>query len=392
MIPYSTQTIDGQDEEAIRDVLYSPFLTTGPTVTEFEDAMCDYTHASYAVAVNSCTSALHLAMLALGVGKGDRVFVSAISFVASANCALYTGAEVDFVDVDPKSGNMDLDVLEQMLRQAKAEKKLPKAVVAVHLSGRPLDLERLKMLKDEFHFGLIEDAAHATGAVYFGQKVGCGLFSDVTVFSFHPVKIITTAEGGMCLTNNEELYTRIRRLSSHGIVHDRDALVCQDMPAFYYEQQDLGFNYRMNDIQAALGISQLERIENFLSLRRQAAIRYHKVFCDCENLGLPESDSDDSLSSWHLYQVAIPDGRRDEIYKAMRAKGIGVQVHYLPIYRHPYYQQIKKYEPLPGAEEFFKATLSLPLYPSLSSLNQQFVSITLLSLLDRKESSCIISR
>ncbi|MBO6258645.1 MAG: UDP-4-amino-4,6-dideoxy-N-acetyl-beta-L-altrosamine transaminase [Succinivibrio sp.] len=392
MIPYSTQTIDEQDEDAIREVLYSPFLTTGPTVTEFEDDMCSYTHASYAVAVNSCTSALHLAMLALGVGQGDLVYVSAISFVASANCALYAGAEVDFVDVDPKSGNMDLDKLEQMLKQAKIANRLPKAVVAVHLAGRPLDLERLKMLKDEFHFYLIEDAAHATGAVYFGQKIGCGLFSDVTVFSFHPVKIITTAEGGMCLTNNEEIYMRIRALSSHGIIHDKELLLHKDMPAYYYEQQDLGFNYRMSDIQAALGISQLSRIEKFLALRRQAAIRYHKVFRDSADLGLPECDSDDSLSSWHLYQVAIPDGRRDEIYQAMRTKGIGVQVHYLPIYRHPYYQKLKKYEPLPGAETFFKATLSLPLYPSLSSLNQQFVSITLLTLLDRKESSCIISR
>ena len=383
MIPYSTQSIDDTDIEAVREILESPFLTTGPTINEFENAVAEYTKCEYAIAVNSCTSALHLAMMAIGVSPSDRVFVSAISFAASANCARFMGAEVDFVDVSPKSGNMDLDVLEEMLRLAEQENRLPKAVVAVHLSGRPLDLIRLDSLRAKYGFKLVEDAAHAIGALFHGEYIGSCRHSDITVFSFHPVKIITTAEGGMCLTNNPEYAHAIRMLSSHGITHDIEDLCNTSKPAYYYEMQRLGYNYRMTDIQAALGISQLARIEDFLEKRRSLARSYQELFSDFDKIGLPQADTPDNVSSWHLYQVRIPGNFRDSIFKTLRQKGIGVQVHYLPIYRHPYYQSLKDYPMLPGAEEFFEHTLSIPLYPNLSRLNQQMVAATLMSALDQ---------
>lgn len=385
MISYSTQTIENDDLEAVRDVLTSGFLTCGPVITEFEDRVASYVNAQFAVGVNSCTSALHLAMIALGIQNGDRVFVSAISFVASANCARYLGADVDFIDVNKYSGNLDVDCLEQMLIEAKAQNKLPKAVVAVHLSGRPVDLERIAQLKAQYGFYLIEDAAHAIGSIYKGSKIGACKYSDITVFSFHPVKIITTAEGGMCLTNNEKFYKIMKKYSSHGIEHDKANLINQDMANFYYEMHDLGFNYRLTDMQAALGISQLNKIESFLFERRAQARDYQELLSDDKNLTLPEQDSDDSISSWHLYQVGIPFGKRDEVYNILRQRGIGVQVHYLPIYKHPYYQKIKNYPDLAGAQFFFEHTLSIPLFPKLKKLDQQMCSATLLSLIDENK-------
>ena len=382
MINYSTQTIDESDLKAVQEVLTSPYLTTGPTVTAFEDAVCEYTQASYAVAVNSCTSALHLSLLSLGVRPGDLVYVSAISFVASANCARYCGAEVEFIDVDDKTGNLKLEALQSMLEQAQSAGRLPKVVVAVHLSGRPLDLKRLAALKERFHFALVEDAAHALGAEYHGQKIGAGTVAEVTVLSFHPVKIITTAEGGMCLTNDQGLAETIRALSSHGITHDPLQMVHKSRPAYYYEMLSLGYNYRLSDLQAALGLSQLERIAEFLEKRREQALRYAEILSDSA-LSLPQADTPDNLSSWHLYQVGIPEGKRDFIYQKMREKGYGVQVHYLPIYRHPYYQSLKPYPPLQGAESFFAKTLSIPLFPRLDKLTQQMCAITLLTLLDK---------
>ncbi len=382
MIPYSTQSIENDDLEAVEEVLRSSYLTCGPKIGEFEEQVAAYCGAFYAVAVNSCTSALHLAMIALGVGPSDRVFVSAISFVASANCARYLGADVDFVDVDPEGGNMDPDCLERMLIEAKKENRLPKVVVAVHMSGRPVDLEKIHRLKEEYGFYLLEDAAHAIGAVYKGSRIGACKYSDITVFSFHPVKIITTGEGGMCLTNDEKLYSSMRKYSSHGIEHDKEKLEHKDMPNFYYEMQDLGFNYRMTDIQAALGISQLLKIEGFLEARRSLARTWHELLSDDKNIILPPPDTEDSLSSWHLYQVGIPFGRRDLVYSTLRSRGIGVQVHYLPIYRHPYYQKLKAYKPLDGAETFFSKTLSLPLYPRLKMLDLQMCAATLLGLID----------
>lgn len=382
MIPYSTQTIDNDDLEAVRDVLTSGYLTCGPLIRDFEEQVAAYVGAKYAVGVNSCTSALHLCMCAIGLKKGDRVFVSAISFVASANCARYLDADVDFIDVDKNTGNLDVDCLENMLIEAKKHNRLPKAVVAVHMTGRPVDLERINRLKNEYGFYLIEDAAHALGAIYKGHKIGACTYSDITVLSFHPVKIITTAEGGMCLTNNEKLYNTMRVLSSHGIEHDREKLFDKSMPNFYYEMQELGFNYRLSDLQAALGITQLSKIEGFLFKRRELARDYHELLSDDKNLTLPVPDNDDNISSWHLYQVGIPFNKRDFVYNTLRSRGIGVQIHYLPIYRHPYYQSLKKYEPLAGAEYFFERTLSIPLYPKLKKLDMQMCAATLLGLID----------
>ncbi len=382
MIPYSTQTIEYDDLEAVRDVLTSPFLTCGPKITEFEDKVCTYTGANFAVGVNSCTSALHLAMIALGVSKGDRVFVSAISFVASSNCARYQGADVDFIDVDKFTGNLDVDSLEQMLIDADKEHRLPKVVVAVHLSGRAVDLERIAKLKAKYGFYLIEDAAHAFGAIYHDTMIGSCKFSDITVLSFHPVKIITTAEGGMCLTNNENLYKLMRKFSTHGIEHNLDALENKDMPAYYYEMQNLGFNYRLSDLQAALGISQLAKVDELLRKRREIAHDYQELLGDSENLTLPVADTPESISSWHLYQVGIKGDFRDTVYKTLRSRGIGVQIHYLPIYDHPYYKKLKDYPLLDGAEYFFKHTLSIPLYPNLKKLDMQMVAATLQSVVD----------
>ena len=381
MIPYSTQTIDNDDLEAVREVLTSPYLTCGPNITEFEDRICSYTGANFAVGVNSCTSALHLAMCAIGIKPHDKVFVSAISFVASSNCARYLGADIEFIDVDKDTGNLNVDYLEQMLFKADREGNLPKAVVAVHLSGRPVDLAKIKDLKDKYGFYLIEDAAHALGATYQGSMIGSGKYSDITVLSFHPVKIITTAEGGMCLTNDEKLYKTMKLLSAHGGVHDKDDLVNKDMPAYYYEMQSLGFNYRLSDLQAALGISQLDKIDDFLQKRREIAKEYPTLFTNSE-IKLPVKDTEGNLSSWHLYQIKVPHKMRDYLYKSLRARGIGVQIHYLPIYAHPYYQSLKAYSPLEGAEDFFKGTLSIPLYPKLKKLDMQMVATTIEGLID----------
>jgi UDP-4-amino-4,6-dideoxy-N-acetyl-beta-L-altrosamine transaminase len=385
MIPYSTQTIEDDDVDAVTNVLRSPYLTCGPTVNEFEEQTAAYVNAGYAVAVNSCTSALHIAMMALGVSKSDRVFVSAISFVASANCARYLGAEVDFIDSDKFTGNLDVNHLEEMLIEAEKQNRLPKVVVAVHLSGRPVDLEKIYALKLKYGFYLIEDAAHALGAVYKGHKIGDCFFSDITVFSFHPVKIITTAEGGMCLTNSEELYRKMKSFSSHGIERDTIHLTDQNRPNYYYEMQTLGFNYRMSDVHASLGISQLAKVDDFLARRRALAKDWEELLSSDKNLTLPPADTEDSLSSWHLYQVGIPFGKRDYVYNTLRHRGICVQVHYLPIYKHPYYQSLKNYPALSGAEYFFERTLSLPLYPKLKKLDLQMCAATMLGLIDEKK-------
>ena len=385
MIPYSTQTIDEDDLEAVKEVLNSPYLTCGPAVSDFEDKVAAYTGALYAVAVNSCTSALHLAMIAFGVKPGDHVYVSAVSFVASANCARYLGAEVDFIDVNRLSGNLDVNALEEMLIRAEKTNTLPKVVVAVHLSGRSVDLLRLAKLKEKYGFYLLEDAAHAIGAVYHGTKIGSCRFSDITVFSFHPVKIITTGEGGMCLTNSPEFHNIMRLYSSHGIEHDKFNLLVQDKPNYYYEMQTLGFNYRITDIQSALGISQLEKIDDFLEKRRAQARMYEELLSEDKRITLPVADTSDNLSSWHLYQVGIDDKIRDKVYEILRERNIGVQIHYIPIYKHPYYQSLKLYRPLEGAEYFYAHTLSIPLYPKLSRVELQMVAATLLGLVDKLE-------
>lgn len=383
MIPYSRQNIDEDDIDSVIDVLKSDFLTTGPKVPEFEEALCEYVNAPYACVVSSATAALHVAMLSLGISKNDLVYVSAISFVASANCALYVGADVEFVDVNKYTGNMDLDCLENMLEKAQAQKKLPKAVICVHLSGRTVDLERLAKLKETYNFYLIEDASHSLGATYKDHRIGDCFYSDLCIMSFHPVKIITTAEGGVIFTKEKVFYDKLKSYSNHGVTHDKALMQNKNMPAFYYEQVNLGYNYRMSDIQAALGLSQLRKAPFFVKERQELAKWYHEALKDETRIHLPLIDTDDNKSSWHLYQITFNNDIRNDIYNNLRKRNIGVQVHYLPIYRHPYYQKLKKYPLLAGAEYFFNRTLTLPLFPNLGLVQRQLVVSSLISLLDK---------
>ncbi|MBU3843888.1 MAG: UDP-4-amino-4,6-dideoxy-N-acetyl-beta-L-altrosamine transaminase [Candidatus Anaerobiospirillum pullicola] len=384
MILYSTQCLDEDDIQAVERTLRSDFLTCGPRVTEFEECLCSFTDAKYAIATSNATAALHLSMMALDVGPEDEVWVSAISFVASANCARYCGATVRFIDVDPHTGNLDVHKLLAMLKDAETKHKpLPKAVVAVHLSGRPCELRFLQNLKQRYGFALVEDASHAIGATYENMMIGKTTFSDVVVFSFHPVKIITTAEGGACLTDNEELAHRIRLLHAHGITHDPLEMVAPDAfnkPGYYYEQLELGFNYRMSDIQAALGISQMGKIESFLQKRRQLARDYEDIL-DQNLVKLPVKDAPGFESSWHLYQIQVE--HRDALYNILRKKGVGAQIHYIPIYQQPYYQKQKYHEPLEGAEYFFAHTLTIPLHPKVTRVDQTMVASIIAAALEK---------
>ena len=381
MIPYSTQYIDDDDIQAVERVLRSDYLTCGPRVTEFEEALCSYTDARNAIVTSNATAALHLCMMALDVGPTDEVWVSAISFVASANCARYCGATVRFIDVDPHTGNLDVHKLAAMLKDAEENHKpLPKAVVAVHLSGRPCELRFLQNLKQRYDFFLVEDASHAIGATYEGMRIGKTTFSDVAVFSFHPVKIITTAEGGACLTDNDELADKIRLLHAHGI--ERDPLLLQDQsqPSFYYEQVALGYNYRMSDLQAALGLSQLNKLDRFLERRRELARDYENIL-DKSIITLPVKDTSGFESSWHLYQIQVP--HRNQVYNTLRQKGVGAQIHYIPIYRHPYYQELPYHDPLPGAEYFYEHTLTIPLSYKVNRVDQSMVASIIAATLDQ---------
>lgn len=380
MIPYSTQYLDEDDIQAVERVLRSDFLTCGPRVTEFEDALCGYTGATHAIAVSNATAALHLSMLALGVGSQDEVWVSAISFVASANCARYCGATVRFVDVDPHTGNIDVKKLGQMLKDAENNHRpLPKVVVAVDLSGRPVELRYLQNLKERYDFYLLEDASHSIGATYEGELIGGQPFADITVFSFHPVKIITTAEGGVCLTNNDEIADKLRLLHAHGITHDMDLMVNQHQPAYYYEQLELGYNYRMSELQAALGLSQLNKIESFLAKRRKLAKDYVEIL-DHNIIVTPQPDQEGFESSWHLYQIQVD--HRDHLYQVLRNKGVGAQIHYIPIYHHPYYQNQPYHEALPGAEFFYAHTLTIPLHYKINRVDQSMVGSILAAAID----------
>jgi len=377
MIPYGRQNIDESDIAAVLEVLQSDFLTQGPKVPEFELAVSQLCQVNYAIAVNSATSALHLACLALGVTKGDIVWTSPISFVASANCALYCGATIDFVDVDPDSGLMSVAALSEKLQQAAARQQLPKVLIPVHLAGHSCDMAAIHALCQPYQIKIIEDASHAIGATYRGLPVGHCQFSDICVFSFHPVKIITTAEGGMALTNDPALATQMQLHRSHGITRDPLDMTEPSHGPWYYQQIELGFNYRLTELQAALGLSQLSRLPLFLAARQQAVRDYQQLLKDLP-FQLP-AEALEGVSAWHLYIIRLDDAdTRLRVFEALRASGIGVNVHYIPIHTQPYYQQLGfNWGDFPAAEEFYSKIISLPMYADLTLAMQQQVAAAL---------------
>ncbi len=359
MISYGRQTIDDSDVESIIDVLKSNYLTQGPAVTKFEDTLKERVGSQHAVAVNSGTSALHLACLVLDVSEGDCVWVPAISFVASANCARYCGASVDFIDIDPRTGNLDIEALKEKLEQSKIEDTLPKVLIVVHMAGNPLDMSEINQLASNYKFYIIEDASHALGAKYScGEPVGSNKYSDITVFSFHPVKMITTGEGGMALTNNTGRANRMRTLSSHGIHRPEGGL------PWYYQQTELGFNYRLSDIHAALGTSQLRRLDEFIERRKSISNYYNKNISADDVTLLPYGEHGES--SFHLFQIHTSN--QYALYQQLKAEGILCQVHYIPIPSQPYFQDLGfKMKFYPSAEFFYKSVLSLPIYPLIDN-------------------------
>ena len=376
MIPYGRQDINEDDIAAVLEVLRSDFITQGPTVPAFEHAVAEYCGAAHAVAVNSATSALHIACLALGVGPGDRVWTSPNTFVASANCALYCGAEVDFVDIDPATWNLCPRRLAEKLETASQHGRLPKVLIPVHLCGQSCDMAAIHALSQQYGFRIIEDASHAIGGRYREEPVGNCRYSDITVFSFHPVKIITTAEGGMALTNNDELAAGMSRLRTHGITRQPEEMVREPTGPWYYEQIELGYNYRMTDVQAALGLSQMKRLDAFIARRNEIARRYDELLADLP-LRLPRLLTE-AYSSWHLYPVRlrIDASQRPhrEVFEALRAAGIGVNLHYMPVHMQPYYRALGFNEgQFPEAEAYGREAISLPMYPGLSEGGQEQV-------------------
>jgi len=377
MIPYGQQTISEADIQAVVDVLRSDFLTQGPAVLGFENSVASYCGAQYALAVNSATSALHIACLALGLGKGDRVWTSPITFVASANCALYCGAQVDFVDIDPHTYNMSVECLTDKLAQAEKSGCLPKAVIPVHLSGQSCDMASIHALSQRYGFKIIEDASHAIGGQYRGEPIGNGRHSDITVFSFHPVKVITAGEGGMVLTNDAQLAKRMKLLRSHGITNDvADMIPRPSEELWFYQQIALGFNYRMTDIHAALGISQMQRLDEFVAMRHILAKRYNEMLSDLP-IVIPWQHSD-NYSALHLYIIRLKleqVGRTHRnVFEALRSAGIGVNLHYIPVYLQPYYQKLG-FKPgyCPEAERYYAEAISLPMFPMLKMAEQDQV-------------------
>lgn len=373
MIPYARQDIDETDIQAVVDVLKSDWLTQGPAIERFETAVAEFCGVKHAIAVCNATSALHLSCLAAGLKAGGLLWTSPNTFVASANCALYCGAEVDFVDIDPATYNLSLPELELKLAEARRKGRLPDVLVPVHFAGQSCEMTRIHELSREYGFAVIEDASHAIGAEYRAGKVGSCAYSDMTVFSFHPVKIMTTGEGGMILTNRDDVYKNVKLLRSHGITRDPSAMQRQPDGPWYYEQIALGFNYRMTDIQAALGVSQLNRLERFLERRRQLAARYDELLADLP-LTRP-ARMPDAISSWHLYVVRLktPQHHR-HVFERLREQGVNVNLHYMPVHLQPYYQQFG-FAPgdFPTAEQYYREAISLPLYYGLTDEMQDSV-------------------
>lgn len=376
MIPYGRQSLDQADIDAVVQVLESDWLTQGPTLERFEAAVARRCEAAHAVAVCNATAALHIACLAADLGPGDWLWTTPNTFLASANCARYCGAQVDFVDIDPLTWNLDAQALALKLEQAEQQGRLPKVLIPVAFSGQSCDMRAIAVLAERYGFVVIEDASHAVGARYAGRPVGCGDYAAMTVFSFHPVKIITTGEGGMVLTNRPELAERLRRLRSHGMTRDPAQMDEASHGPWYYQQVELGFNYRMTDIQAALGLSQLGKLEAFVERRRALAARYQTLLADLP-LQLPTAQAD-AESAWHLYVVRLQTERigasHRQVFEALRDAGVGVNLHYIPVHLQPYYRALG-FAPgdFPEAERYYGQALTLPLYPALSEADQDTV-------------------
>nr|WP_181137531.1 UDP-4-amino-4,6-dideoxy-N-acetyl-beta-L-altrosamine transaminase [Vibrio jasicida] len=387
VIPYGKQDINQQDIDSVIDVLNSDFLTQGPQVPAFEQALIDHTGASYALAVNSATSALHIACLALGLGEGDWLWTSPITFVASANCGLYCGAQVDFVDIDPDTYNMCPKRLEEKLIQAKAEGKLPKVVVPVHLCGQPCDMVAIAKLAKEYKFKVIEDASHAIGGKYQGLPIGNCEHSDITVFSFHPVKIVTTAEGGAAMTNQKALSDKMTLLRSHGITRAPEQMEGESHGGWYYQQVDLGFNYRMTELQAALGVSQMHRLDAFITARHHLADRYNQLLKSLPVV-LPYQ-LENTYSGLHLYVIRLQLDKisltHKEVFDALRCKGIGVNLHYIPVHTQPYYEKMGFSEgDFPESERYYREAISLPMFHVMSEEQQDTVVQVLTEILQER--------
>ena len=361
-IPYGTQSISEEDIQAVVNVLRSDYLTTGPSVGEFEKKVADYIGAKHAVAISNGTAALHAACFAAGVGKGDEVITTPITFAASSNCAFYCGATPVFADIEADTYNISPEDIERKITAN------TKAIIPVHYTGQPCDMDKIMDIAKRHNLIVIQDAAHALGADYKGKKIGS--FGDMTTFSFHPVKHITTGEGGMIMTNDDGLYKKLMLFRSHGITRDPELLLNNE-GGWYYEQQELGYNYRITDMQCALGISQMNRLDEFVKRRRELVARYNKAFENVKNVTIPFT-KEGCNSSWHLYVVQV--NNRKEVYDKLHEAGIGVNVHYIPVYKHPYYQQ-NGYDKVccPNAEELYKHILSLPLYPKLTDEQQDYV-------------------
>ncbi|QTH15897.1 UDP-4-amino-4,6-dideoxy-N-acetyl-beta-L-altrosamine transaminase [Pseudomonas corrugata] len=385
MIPYGRQSIDQADIDAVVAVLQSDWLTQGPMLERFEQAMAQRCQADYAVAVCNATAALHIACLAADLGPGDRLWTTPNTFLASANCGRYCGAQVDFVDIDPLTWNLDANALAAKLEQAEHDGTLPKVVVAVAFSGQSCDMRRIAQLSERYGFTVIEDASHAVGASYAGRPVGCGEFADMTVFSFHPVKIITSAEGGMVLTNRPVLAQRLQRLRSHGMTRDAGQMTESSHGPWYYQQVELGFNYRMTDLQAALGLSQTNKLDGFIARRRELAARYH-LLLDGLPLTLPGTQPE-AESAWHLYVVRLRLAditlSHRQVFEGLRTAGIGVNLHYIPVHLQPYYRDMGFAEgDFPQAERYYAEAISLPMFPTLSDEQQVHVVEQLRRLLE----------
>ena len=376
MIPYGRQDITEADIDAVVAVLKSDYLTQGPAVPEFERKVTAHVGAKHAIAVNSATSALHIACLALGLGPGDWLWTSPVTFVASANCGLYCGAQVDFVDIDPRTYNLCPQTLERKLIDAEKAGRLPRIVIPVHLCGQPCDMSAIHALSQRYGFSIIEDASHAIGGKYRKEPIGNCRYSDITVFSFHPVKIITTAEGGMALTNDAELANRMALLRSHGITREPEQMTHAPDGPWYYQQIDLGFNYRMSELQAALGTSQMDRLETYVARRHELAQRYDALLADLP-LTTPWQHPD-SYSGLHLYVIRLLVDRLNkthrEVFESLREQGIGVNLHYIPVHTQPYYQrQGFKAGDFPQAEAYYAGAISLPMYSSMTGAQQDTV-------------------